>query len=634
MRLIALISGIAIAINAFVAPVFGQNDTDRVVITPENAHQLAEVNRLGLGTVFDVDWSPSGDVLAIGGGVGVWIINRDFKIQGLLNGWASSIAWSPDGERLLAQNDRRFTLWDTSQLSEIATWETQGPIPADFDWSPDGNLVAMVSGRNVQLRTVMDGTLIREWQAHSGSALTIAWSPDDKLIATGDSGGTIRIWNTTTAEEQYSLEFTNSVQALAWSPQSRSLAIGLSETSVTPGLAIILDVNLEVINHEGHAGSVSDIVWSPNGSYLAIANTQGTLQLWDVATGRVVSQGSTDVLQGFSPEHRSWVDWSPDSEYIAFGQPNTVHIWNATSNEFFRQLDGFTSPYGTIAWSSDMQYIAAHAETSLIIWEPEHSTAKRVFDDLVSASAQAMVWSPHQSVLFFEAFVVENSSPFTWMIWDAGTDTLSDYAGALTGLSQLVFAPDGTHFVAAMSTGEISIFDKESGQLIQELQEPNNDQIYNPWNPMAWSPDGKWLAKAFAERIVIWDVETGMRIDLGELDGRVIVDFAWLPDNNSLVITTGESRIDVLDVTGINIVMTMQTDGRAFDVALSPDGELLAVVTTKNVEVWTLGDGKSVHQLGDRMSINGVNWSPDGTLLATAAGDGTVRLWGISDDES
>ncbi len=68
-------------------------------------------------------------------------------------------------------------------------------------------------------------------------------------------------------------------------------------------------------------------------------------------------------------------------------------------------------------------------------------------------------------------------------------------------------------------------------------------------------------------------------------------------------------------------------------VAFSPDGTLLATTSADHTaRIWHTTDGTLARTLtGHTSNVHGVAFSPDGTLLATASGDKTARIWHTTD---
>ena len=62
----------------------------------------------------------------------------------------------------------------------------------------------------------------------------------------------------------------------------------------------------------------------------------------------------------------------------------------------------------------------------------------------------------------------------------------------------------------------------------------------------------------------------------------------------------------------------------------SPDGQYLAVVSSIGIWLYDVATSRERALIPTTSSVTSVSFSPDGMLLASGSGDGTVKLWDVS----
>ena len=105
----------------------------------------------------------------------------------------------------------------------------------------------------------------------------------------------------------------------------------------------------------GPVGSrIRSVKYSPDGNMIATGNSDGTVHLWDVATGRLRS-----ILRGHTGDVNS-VAFSPDGNAIASASDDsTVRLWDMTTEDSRHTLRGHTGVVNSVAFSPDGNTIAS-----------------------------------------------------------------------------------------------------------------------------------------------------------------------------------------------------------------------------------------------------------------------------------
>jgi tRNA A-37 threonylcarbamoyl transferase component Bud32 len=148
---------------------------------------------------------------------------------------------------------------------------------------------------------------------------------------------------------------------------------------------------------------------------------------------------------------------------------------------------------------------------------------------------------------------------------------------------------------------------------------------------VAWSPDGRKLASAGADRILgIWDAADGREIFHLSGHWASICCVAWSPDGKRVASASWDHTVRTWNaVTGAPLLTLPVPAANVNSVAWSPDGTRLAFGDAQGaIGVCNADTGANIHVLhGHKDAVFGIAWSPDGSRLASAGVDATVRLW-------
>ena len=590
-------------------------------------------------------------------------------------GRVSSLAFSPDGRTLVSSGcakeqpggegtascgQSEIRLWDVSNGGALSSrLPEQTTAVSTLAFSPNGRTLALggADGSLMLWDVPAGGPLGPPLAAHTSAVVSLAFSRDGHTLAS--SGCTI--------------EPSNGAERSTMPEVGPKGPRGPEELEALAGGGGVCEQNgvrlWDVANSRPFdqqitlpMAPVASLAFSPDREILATGGEDGSLTLWNVATGK--PRGSPQQSQ---LRHRARVvslAFSPDGRTLASGgEDKTMVQWNV---EPFRPRDPMPlipqasaaavaiSPDGRMLASAGCKKIDAALcdQRELALWDV--STRRRIGPSLSGHTA------PIVSVAFGSlngrTMLASATDDGKLILWDVTTRQPLDAAstaGNGDAARVVAYSPDGTRSASSERTRSAS------GDLVDTVilwdvasRRPSGEPLGGHAGfvmSLAFSPDGSTLASGSRDKtMILWDVATGTQIG-DPLAGHTagVVSLAFSPDGRTLasgncaqeqsdeegIRNCGQGEIRLWHVATGTQIGDPLVGHRApvVSLAFSPDGRTLASGgRDSSLILWDVAGSAKVTLSGQTAQVMSLAFNPDGRKVASGHYDGALILWDVA----
>ena len=246
-----------------------QNNTNSILsntkLNKESISLFYEQKNYHFGSIFSIDWSPSGRLIATGSN------DKTIKLMNISD--------------LYTINTNNKKIINENETQEMQITGNQGTVRSlCFEPGNDNILLSANSGENViKIWDTLRGVNIGCLEGHNSDVNSVKWSNDSQLFASCGLDKTVRFWD---IREHKNINILSAIQyanindfAVLCKTNSNIIAVGH-----TDGLMTIWDYSKQSVIKEiyGHNEQIRSVAFSPDGKYLLSGAFDAKIKIYDV----------------------------------------------------------------------------------------------------------------------------------------------------------------------------------------------------------------------------------------------------------------------------------------------------------------------------------------------------------------
>ncbi|MBX3113939.1 MAG: PQQ-binding-like beta-propeller repeat protein [Fimbriimonadaceae bacterium] len=549
-------------------------------------------------------------------------VDRSIATFQASNEGITKLAMSPNGELIASTgNDGVIRLWDTQNHQKVA--ELKGHTAAVFglQFSPDGSMIVSTCRDNsIRIWDVADKKEIGVLGEHPVSPYNAAFTPDGKrVVSVGwrmhpekkHPVGLIRVWDVETKKMLSDQDYTtHPLSCLKFSADGSTCFIGTWEFQVAVMNMDTYQIDREIKPPEGIAYSAVDWVdLDSTGKLLMTATKDKEAKIFESETGKYVR----------SLHHNGHVTSAQfNGKYaVTSSQDNSLRVFDVETGELVVRLLGQGRVVTCLAITPDgSKLFSSDGAGNIKVWDLRDPGS---YQPQVSLGGSwSCVFSPDSKRIA----VGTNENDI--VILDAGTRQVLKRVGKFNNLVvDVAWSANGNSVAGGSNDGTFRAYDVATDQELWKFS--GKGQMRSA----AWSRDGKYVASGDGGTGIayVWDAKTGKVVAQHQMEALTL-NAAFSPDSKTAYFGSGKKLVAVNIASGKVSQQFADASADIVDVAVSPNGKQVTVGTSGGrIHNFDTANGKMLWTAVTDGTQWGVDWSPDGTRIASTGYDFAMHLW-------
>ncbi|MCI0709257.1 MAG: PKD domain-containing protein [Chloroflexi bacterium] len=278
----------------------------------------------------------------------------------------------------------------------------------------------------------------------------------------------------------------NAIRDIRWNPVNQYLALAYSD-----GLVEVIDQDTQtVVYQQLYLAPLYRVSWNPDGTLLAIA-TVNRVVVVNVGTAQVIYDlegsslsGVVDTEAGPQQEVVYSLDWSSGNKLATITTSGALRFWDMTSGQMI--VETFVGQAGGITWRNDNSGVLTVSGTRIVEINAQSGTQTLWRSDGGGVDQSASIQWSSDGTLFAVGSIYGELA-----VWDDSSSSglpVSYTSDILPSIINIDWNADDSMIATASLDGTVRIYDSSTLDVLQTFTQ--SDVV----RAVTWSSDGTELA--------------------------------------------------------------------------------------------------------------------------------------------